>query len=203
MKTILMLFIGLIIVTFSNAQTVTSVEEVGENNLNTSLDSDITQSDMTGTSLNEQFDFLKDKPIDLNKVSSEELVDLFFLSPSQIKTFISYRNAMGYFIDFHELQSLPGWDLSLLRVIRPYVYVSTPNDMATFINSNLKNQKSLFLLRYSNSFIKRDSMNNHSLAFRYNYDSKKNISIGINGENDTGENFEFTKNKKGFDFASG
>ncbi len=198
-----MLFIGLIIVTFSNAQTVTSVEEVGENNLNTSLDSDITQSDMTGTSLNEQFDFLKDKPIDLNKVSSEELVDLFFLSPSQIKTFISYRNAMGYFIDFHELQSLPGWDLSLLRVIRPYVYVSTPNDMATFINSNLKNQKSLFLLRYSNSFIKRDSMNNHSLAFRYNYDSKKNISIGINGENDTGENFEFTKNKKGFDFASG
>ena len=80
MKTILMLFIGLIIVTFSNAQTVTSVEEVGENNLNTSLDSDITQSDMTGTSLNEQFDFLKDKPIDLNKVSSEELVDLFFLS---------------------------------------------------------------------------------------------------------------------------
>ena len=198
-----MLFFLLIMVTFSSAQSLTSVDEAGENNLNSSLDSDISQSENTSTTLNEQFDYLKDKPIDLNQVNSDELSALFFLTPLQIKSFITYRNALGYFVDFHELQSLPGWDVALLRNIRPYVYVSYSSNISSFINSNLKNQKSFLLLRYINSFIQKDSLNNHSLAFRYNYDSRKNISIGINGENDPGETFEFTKKTKGFDFTSG
>jgi hypothetical protein len=202
-KKIFMLFLALTIVVFSNAQSLTLMEEGIENNLNQSLDFDNAKSENVGITFNEQFDELKDKPIDLNKTNGEDFLDLFHLSSSQVQSFIRYRNTLGYFIDFHELQSIPGWDVSVLRTIRPYVYVSATKNISVFLQSNFKAQKSLLLFRYVNSFANNDSINNHSLAFRYNYDSKKNISFGIVGENDPGETFGFKKNKIGFDFTSG
>ena len=198
-----MLFFPLVIILFSNAQSLTTAQEGIENIINAGVDSDDTQSENSGVTIIEQFDYLKDKPMDLNQISGEELVDVFHLTSTQIQSFISYRNTLGYFIDFYELQSLPGWDVSVLSSIRPYVYVSASKNFSDFMRSNFKDQKSLLLLRYVSSFIHTDSLNNHSLAFRYNYDSKKNISMGITGENDTGEKFGFEKNKKGFDFTSG
>jgi len=203
MKKIVMLFFLLFTIVISNAQSITAAEESNENNMNASANSDNVMSENSGISLNEQFDELKDKPIDLNKTDGEVLVDLFHLTSTQIQSFINYRNTVGYFLDFHELQSLPGWDVSVLKIIRPYVYVSASKSLSDFIHSNLKDQKKLFLFRYVNSFINNDSLDNHCLAFRYNYDSKKNISFGINGENDSGETIAFKKNKIGFDFTSG
>ena len=203
MKKIVLLFFLLLIIVFSFAQSLTAAEGEIENNINASVNSDNTISENSGITLNEQFDYLKDKPIDLNQISGEYLVDLFHLTSTQIQSFITYRSTLGYFIDFYELQSLPGWDVSVLRSIRPYVYVSTSKSISDFLHSNFTNQKSLLLFRYINSLIHNDSLNNHSLAFRYNYDSKKNISMGINGENDSGETFGFEKNKKGLDFTSG
>ena len=203
MKKIVASFCLSFVIYFSNAQSLTAAEEGIENNINASVNSDDMLSENSATHLTDQFDFLKDKPIDLNQIEGEDLVDLFHLNSTQIQSFITYRNALGYFIDFHELQSLPGWDVSVLRSIRPYVYVSASKNFSDFIRSNFKDPKSLLLLRYVSSFIHSDSLNNHSLAFRYNYDSKKNISLGINGENDSGETFGFKKNKIGFDFTSG
>jgi hypothetical protein len=203
MKSLCILFCLLLIIAFSNAQSLEPLEEGIENSITTSVDADNNQTENSGSSLNEQFDYFKDKPIDLNQISGEELANLFYLNSVQIKSFIIYRNMLGYFIDFHELQSLPGWDLTLLTKIRPYVYVSTSRNLSSFLHSNFINQKSLFLLRYINSFIVTDSLHSHSLAFKYNYDSRKNVSIGLIGENDSGEKFGFEKNKNGFDFTSG
>ena len=173
-----MLFFLLFTIVISDAQSITAAEESNENNMNASANSDNVMSENSGISLNEQFDELKDKPIDLNKTDGEVLVDLFHLTSTQIQSFINYRNTVGYFLDFHELQSLPGWDVSVLKIIRPYVYVSASKSLSDFIHSNLKDQKNLFLFRYVNSFIHNDSLNNHCLAFRYNYDSKKkSVSI--------------------------
>ena len=203
MKSLCILFCLLLIIAFSNAQSLEPLEEGIENSITTSVDADNNQTENSGSSLNEQFDYFKDKPIDLNQISGEELANLFYLNSVQIKSFIIYRNMLGNFIDFHELQSLPGWDLTLLTKIRPYVYVSTSRNLSSFLHSNFINQKSLFLLRYINSFIVTDSLHSHSLAFKYNYDSRKNVSIGLIGENDSGEKFGFEKNKNGFDFTSG
>lgn len=203
MKTISILLGLSLFITFSNAQILGPVEEGFENILNMSVDTENNQTENAGSSLIDQFDYLKDKPIDLNQINSEELANLFQLNSIQIKSFFSYRNMMGNFIDFHELQSLPCWDVNLIIKIRPYVYVSNSRNLSSFIHSNYSNQKSLFLLRYINSFLFADSLHSHSLAFKYNYDSKKNISIGLNGENDSGEKFGFEKNKNGFDFTSG
>lgn len=203
MKTISILLGLLLFITSSNAQILSPAEEGIENSLNTSVDTENNQTENSGSSLNEQFDYFKDKPIDLNQINSEELANLFQLNSTQINSFITYRNMFGNFIDFYELQSLPGWDLTLLAKIRPYVYVSNSRNLSSFLHSNFNNQKSFFLLRYIKSFVESDSLNSHSLAFKYNYDSKKNISIGFNGENDSGEKFGYEKNKYGFDFTSG
>ena len=147
MKKIGMLFFLLFTIVISDAQSITAAEESNENNMNTSANSDNVMSENSGISLNEQFDELKDKPIDLNKTDVEVLVDLFHLTSTQIQSFINYRNTVGYFLDFHELQSIPGWDVSVLKIIRPYVYVSASKSLSDFIHSNLKDQKNLFLFR--------------------------------------------------------
>src|SRR5688500_7980961 len=53
-------------------------------------------------------------PYDLNNVSEEELKSLHLLTDLQIENFITYRHEQGALLDVHELQVIPGFDLSLV-----------------------------------------------------------------------------------------
>src|SRR4051812_2452110 len=63
--------------------------------------------DFDYSELTEHLNIYKNKPLDINKVTVEELQDLVFLSPVQINAFMAYRDQNGSFIDILELQALP------------------------------------------------------------------------------------------------
>ena len=65
--------------------------------------------------------------------------ELKLLSPLQISNLVSYRNLLGNFINIYELQAIPGWDVSLMKRIRPYVTVTSKTDVFNSLGSRLKN----------------------------------------------------------------
>ena len=73
--------------------------------------------------------------------------ELKLLSPLQISNLISYRNLLGHLINIYELQSIPGWDVSLIKLIRPYVTVSNKVDVFKGLGSRLKNGENTLLIR--------------------------------------------------------
>ena len=50
-------------------------------------------------------------PIDLNKVSREQLSSVYILSEKQLNSFFSYRQKAGNLLSIYELQAIPDFDL--------------------------------------------------------------------------------------------
>ena len=73
------------------------------------------------TNLLEQFNFYFDNPIDLNKATREELIDLSLLTDIQISDLIVHRKLHGKLISIYELQSLKFWDLETIYLVLPFV----------------------------------------------------------------------------------
>jgi len=66
-------------------------------------------------------------PIDINQVKPSELENLQMLSPQQIKAFMDHRTYIGYFESIYELQTIPLWDLSILRQIKVFLICEQPS----------------------------------------------------------------------------
>ncbi len=60
-------------------------------------------------------------PLQINQVTSDELLTLGVLTPSQIINFISHRTLIHSFESIYELQTIQGWDLVLLKKIKPFI----------------------------------------------------------------------------------
>lgn len=56
----------------------------------------------------------KAKIIDLNTASEEELAQFKLIGPEKAKALVQYRNANGYFEDWSDLLSVPGFDETLV-----------------------------------------------------------------------------------------
>ena len=98
--------------------------------------------------LQEHVRFVKD-PLNVNAADQSQLEDLIILSPIQISNFLSYRKLLGNFIDIYELQAIPGWDMNLLRRIKPYVTVEARTEMFNTFKSRLSHGNGSLLLRAS------------------------------------------------------
>lgn len=158
--------------------------------------------------------FIKD-PINLNYADEGQLQDLKFVNPVQISDFLTYRNLLGNFVSIYELQAIPGWDLSLIRKIRPYITVAIKVDVFNTLGSRLKNGEHYILMRTSQVLEKSkgyllDSSTAHNfypgspqkLFVRYKYIFKNLLQYGITAEKDAGEQFFKGAQKNGFDFYS-
>ncbi len=66
--------------------------------------------------------------IDINKASLQELQRVPWITQSQAKNLIKYRDLNGKFMDLYELQVVPGWDLNTIKNFLPLVK-PFPNDM--------------------------------------------------------------------------
>ncbi len=141
--------------------------------------------------------------------------NLNVLSPIQISNLISYRNLLGKFINIYELQAIPGWDVTLIKLIRPYVTVNTKADVFNSIGSRLKNGENTLLVRGTQVLEKsRGYLIDSSVAtnfypgspqkilVRYKYIFKNLLQYGITAEKDAGEQFFKGAQKNGFDFYS-
>ncbi len=151
------------------------------------------------------------QPLDLNSATAEEFESLYILSGDQIRNFLDYRERSGKLISLYELQAVPGFDLTTIKKILPFVTL----DDSAFIDPNfLRNvfneSDNYFIMR--NSFriekslgYKKDGKytgdRNH-LYTRFRMHDRENFSFGFTAEKDAGEKFSFDGRSNGFDYYS-
>lgn len=72
------------------------------------------------------FDVLTDRyldPIDLNHTDPTELNQLLLLSDVQVSALIDHIRRNGKLLSIYELQTIAGWDLRTIELVRPFVTV--------------------------------------------------------------------------------
>ncbi|MBK8610130.1 MAG: helix-hairpin-helix domain-containing protein [Chitinophagaceae bacterium] len=154
-------------------------------------------------------------PINLNTADAAEISRLRILSPMQIRYFISYRSLVGNLVDVYELQAVPGWDISTIQKIRPYINVSMSVSAAAAISTRIRNGDHQVLIRASQVLEKSkgyliDSStatnfypgSQQKVLLRYKYVYKHLFQYGWVAEKDAGEQFFKGAQKQGFDFYS-
>ena len=187
-----------------------NVEQQLENNTENNADNE-TEDD---SYLQEMFQYQKN-PININTASSSLLSGLRILSPIQVQNLVNYRNLLGNFVNIYELQAVPGWDISTIQKLRPYVTVNENTDLFTSLKGRFKYGDNTILFRVSQVVEKSkgyavdpNSGKNfypgspQRLLVRYRYNYKNMLQYGILGEKDGGEQFFKGGQKQGFDFYS-
>lgn len=164
--------------------------------------------------LQEMQQFLDD-PVNLNKATESDLEQLKVLTALQIRNLLSYRNLFGNFINIYELQAVPGWNVSLIRKIRPYITVDIRPALFTSLGNRLKGGQQAVMARVTQVLERSkgylsDSSNAKSfypgspqkVFLRYKYAYKNLLQYGITAEKDAGEQFFNGAQSSGFDFYS-
>lgn len=156
-----------------------------------------------------------DEQLNLNNASESDLKLLKVLTPLQIQHLISYRNLFGNFINIYELQAVPGWNVSIIRKILPYITVAYQPTLFTSLNDRLKfGQRTIMaritqVLERSRGYLADSSITKNfyrgspqKLFLRYKYFYKNLLQYGVTAEKDAGEQFFKGAQKSGFDFYS-
>ncbi len=161
-------------------------------------------------------------PLDLNTATVDDLVSLFILAPDQVNNLLDYRANKGQLISIYELQAIPGFDLALIRRLRPFVTVEEKKSDTRPLLQRIVEEKNKFLLirmertfEESEGFILDEIDSTSSLTPKYSGDrnkvysrfrtsKSKDFSIGFTMEKDAGEQISFNNTLKryGPDFLS-
>ncbi len=172
------------------------------------------------TNVVEQLNYYFDHPMNLNSVEQEDLENLGLLTDVQINDLLLHRKVFGKFISIYELQSLEYWDLSTIELVLPFIRVDDKLDQvhvglkeafkqgkfeAYFRYQRIVEDKAGYedvsdsLLAASNSYY-HGNQDRYYTRLRFSY--RTNMSIGVTGEKDPGEEFFRGSQKNGFDFYS-
>ena len=154
-------------------------------------------------------------PLNMNTVSEDELVELHFLTPVQVRNFMSYRKLLGPLLTVRELQAVPGWDVGTIRELLPYITVSSDESIYSSLRERWKNGDAAFLSRVSQVLEKSKGYmkpvnpgdvyyegSPQNVFFRYTYNYKQLLAYGFMGSKDAGEPFFRGAQQYGFDFYS-
>ncbi|NND77198.1 MAG: hypothetical protein HKN39_03370 [Flavobacteriales bacterium] len=157
-----------------------------------------------------------DEPLDLNKASRDDLLELELISEAQITALEKHREKFGDLLSIYELQTIEGFTLYDLELLRPFIDVSRELDQSTITpRAILQNGKHEFFVMHTSILEQQLGFtyaedgestrylgSAHRLYSRYRFRYKNNLSIGLTGEKDAGEEF-FRGSQSGFDFYSG
>ncbi len=126
---------------------------------------------------------LKEKPLNLNQASFNELNQIPFLTPQIIRNIVKYRRANGQINNLSELKNITGINQELLDAIEQFVTIQELASKPKFIyqfQSRIESPKKEGYLKdyYSNPIYVRQK-----LLYQYN----NNISGAIITEKDAGE----------------
>ncbi|MGZ5285741.1 MAG: hypothetical protein ACXWB9_01085 [Flavisolibacter sp.] len=156
-------------------------------------------------------DHLSRHPLNINKTGPDELRQTGLLTGLQIDHFIRYRALLGNFIDLHELQAIPFWNLNTIKKLLPYLVVREEVMDPDQLFSRLKGEHQ-FLFRNTRGLQKTKGYdttiqnhylgNRNHLMARYRYQYKNLLYFGWTGDKDAGEQFFKGAQKFGFDFNS-
>ncbi len=157
-------------------------------------------------------------PIDLNKANAEDLRFLKVLSEAQLNNLLIYRNENGAFLSVYELQAIPGFDLTSLYKLMPFVKISDPSST---VNANSWKRVQTegdhyFLLRYERTLQEKRGFNNDidpvqkfigspgKYYARFRSSKPGDFSFGFTIEKDAGEQIVWNPSVKkyGMDYVS-
>lgn len=152
-------------------------------------------------------------PINMNTATESDLNELKIITALQIQNLISYRNFFGSFINIYELQAIPGWNVSMIRKILPYITVNNQPSFYISVKARLYNGQKSVLARVTQVLEKSKGYNSDTaksfyqgsaqkIFLRYKYLFKNLLQYGITAEKDAGEQFFKGAQKSGFDFYS-
>jgi hypothetical protein len=84
------------------------------------------EADQSYDELYETLTHLLASPVNLNRVTSEQLRAIMILKEKEISAFLQYRNTCGELLNVLELQAVPGWTQETVNRVLPFVYVPDP-----------------------------------------------------------------------------
>lgn len=151
-------------------------------------------------------------PLNMNEATEEDLQQFSFLTPLQIQHFLRYRNALGNLLHVYELQAVPGWDVSTVRKLLPFIIVKQPLTIRHSILPRFRLGAHSVLMRTTRQWEKANGFTdslpdsfggdrNHYLL-RYQYQYKNLLQFGLTADKDAGERFFGGAQRAGFDFYS-
>lgn len=176
------------------------------------------------TSLIESLKQYQSHPINLNRATKDELMDLGLLTEIQISALLRHREKNGNLLTIYELQGIDGFDVRTIKAILPYVKVTDNFDSAHFTFAEMLksgnteittrfqrilehqagyNEFNDSLLKASPSKYYLGDANRVFTRVRFRYSN--NVSLGFIGEKDAGETFkkiDSLNKRAGFDFYS-
>lgn len=198
---------------------VDSLPQVGEDPaffLEDILSNSDEEIDFDFNALYEDLAVYREHPLNLNEATAEQLADLQFLSEIQIDRLIQYRETAGPFIAIYELQAIPGFDLTTIKYLLPFVRVGgSLDDYQVPITQMLYKGQNEIITRWTRvletqrgftppteTSTTRYLGDPNRVYFRYRHTYENKLSYGITAEKDAGEEFFAGSNPAGFDFYS-
>ncbi len=182
---------------------------------------DAEESDADYTTIFDQLTYFYEHPLNLNRAELNDLEELGLLTSIQINNLLLHIEKNGKLMTLEELQTINGFDLETIKMILPFVRVST--DVSTpqlSFNELLKNGENNLFIRYKSVLEEKKGFSpatDSALAAspnsrykgdeayiytRYRYKYGNHISFGVTAEKDAGEQFLNGAQKNGFDFYS-
>lgn len=176
------------------------------------------EEDLSYDELYEALTHVLANPVDVNRVSREQLRAVMIVSEKEINEFLAYRNEYGPLLDVAELQAIPGWTAETVARVSPFVNVVKEESK---INGKTLRQMSretnaYFVARYERTMETRqayrpetDSAQRYAgspdkVYLRFRAARTNQFSLGFTAEKDPGEDFAWAPSNRmyGFDFYS-
>ena len=170
--------------------------------------------------LYDDLSYLSENPINLNKITVEQLRQLPFLSDIQIMNILDYQKRQGEIVSIYELKNIRFLDMETIELILPFIYVGEIEKNRPFTIKNLlENGKNELMLRYDRCLndkkgysdvpdsILQESPNrkyageSFYTSLRYSYSFDNRLQMGFVAEKDAGEAF-WNNRHKGYDYYS-
>ena len=182
---------------------------------------DAEESDIDYTTLFDQLSYFYDHPLNLNRADLNDLEELGIFTSIQVNNLLAHIENNGKLMTLEELQTVEGFDADVIKLLLPFVKVSSDVDNAQLSFKELiNNGESQLFLRYVTVLEEKKGFSptidsalvaspnsryigdEAKLYTRYRYKYGNHLSIGFTAEKDAGEEFFAGSQKQGFDFYS-
>lgn len=174
-------------------------------------------ADFDFNTLYENLERYREKPLNINLATEEDLIEMGLLSAIQIASILEYRRQSGDFIAIYELQAVEELDLNTIRILLPYISLTGDlDDYQVPLKRMLKEGNNDIYIRWARTLQTAEGYqplakeeegtrylgDPNKLYFRYKHSYENRLTYGVTAEKDAGEEFFRGNNSKGFDFYS-
>ena len=153
-------------------------------------------------------------PIDINKITQEDLQELRILSTRQIQDLIAHRDAYGELLMLEELQSIESFSLSDIGLLRYFMAVSDTEKLPISINRMFANSRHEVFIKWGQTVEDKKGFkaeegespnylgDKNKAFFRYRGNYENKLRYGAIIEKDEGEQLFSDTINRGLDYIT-